>query len=91
MKLQDMTMIEFQEAQRTVQANRPNRWFPDVSGQRLSGGLLFPSFKPKFRMPFANSNVFTIDFCFAQNIEEVLTPRSVQCPTINFLVRNRSG
>jgi len=79
-------MVGLHHVLRTARAFGAARRFPSGDDPRVSDGLLFPVFRPKFPFTFEGSTVFTIGSCFARNIEAVLAPKGVNLPTMDFQV-----
>jgi hypothetical protein len=77
--------IDFKSALKNAATNKTGRKFPDREDERCKAAVLFPEFKPSFKIE-SGASIFTIGSCFARNIEEVLEPLNFKLPTMAFSV-----
>ncbi len=78
-------IFDFVQATKNASLNQSGRKFPNRDDSRCQDGLLFPEFKPSFKLE-PGAAIFTIGSCFARNIEEALLPLGFKLPTASFSV-----
>lgn len=78
-------IFDFVQATKNASLNQSGRKFPNRDNNLCQDGLLFPEFKPSFKLE-PGASIFTIGPCFARNIEEVLLPLGFKLPTASFSV-----